>query len=65
MLHGSSGRNNFRVVRPTNNPVPSQQQKPNDQTTNLIEQQTREAIKAATETNTTNNDNSNNSKETS
>ena len=65
MLHGSSGRKNFRVVTPANNPKPSQEQKPKDQTTNVIEQQTHDAIKTATETNSTNNDNTNNSKKAS
>jgi hypothetical protein len=64
MLHRSSGRDNFGVVKPDNNPTPSQQQTPNAQA-NLIEQQTREAIKAAAETSCANNDNNKNLKENS
>ena len=58
MFHRSSGRNNFDVVEPNTktDPAPSRQQTSNDQA-NLIEQQTRDAIKIAAENNQTNNKN--------
>jgi hypothetical protein len=64
MLHTSSGRNIFDFVEPDDNPAPSQQQKPNDQA-NIIEQQTRKAIKAASEISHAKNDNNKNPKDTS
>jgi hypothetical protein len=65
MLHTSSGRNIFDFVESDNNPAPSQQQIPNAQA-NLIQQQTRDAIKAAAETSRANNkDNKKNPKKAS
>ncbi|UJR20538.1 hypothetical protein I4U23_023665 [Adineta vaga] len=52
MLHSTSGRQNFRFVRPTyNNP---QQEMPQPDQSQVIQQQTQDAIKTATENNQTN-----------
>ena len=64
MLHGSSGRDNFNVVKPdTKNNPPSSQQQTTDDQANLIEEQTRDAIKIAAENkHTDNKDNNKNPK---
>lgn len=51
MLHSTSGRQNFRPVRPGYN-NPPRENAPNNQT-DVIQQQTEDAIKAATENKTT------------
>jgi hypothetical protein len=58
MMHRSSGRNNFDVVKPNNKneSKPSQQQVSGDQA-KTIQQQTGEAIKVATDSNNPNNNN--------
>lgn len=58
MLHGSSGRNNFDLVKPdkTNENASSPESTVKD-TEALIEQQTRHAIQAASETHQENHDN--------
>jgi hypothetical protein len=63
MLHRSSGRDNFGVVKPNNKnePVPSQQQISGNQAT-TIQQQTGEAIKVATDSNNPNDNNNQNPK---
>ncbi len=58
MMHISSGRDNFDVVKPNNKneTKPSQQQVSGDQA-KTIQQQTGEAIKVATDSNNSNNNN--------
>ena len=63
MLHNSSGRNNFGLVKSDNKnqPISSEKQISDDQA-NVIEQQTREAIKTMAGTDQGNDKNNKNPK---